>query len=154
MSWFSHERRDPCFGYCMASVACVSLIMEIALYCRSGARSGGSRSGNGAGNGGYRIRLERGRWSGFFARSAPCSARGSSCKQRMLNIAAQKFIFTLVKIAIGWGERAPYGSVPATESFRITNNSASLKFSFYGHSLQLAKLSLPMWAWFNSTGLF
>ena len=34
--------------------------MEIALYCRSGARSGGSRSGNGAGSGGYRIRLERG----------------------------------------------------------------------------------------------
>ena len=60
--------------------------MEIALYCRSGARSGatrksggtersgeralqkndgaersgGLRSGNGAGSGGYRIRLERG----------------------------------------------------------------------------------------------
>jgi len=34
--------------------------MEIALYCRSGARSGGSRSGNGAGSGDYRIRLERG----------------------------------------------------------------------------------------------
>ena len=83
MSWFSLERRDPCFGHCVASVACVGLrksrftvgaerpenrversgavsghsrkTME-----RSGARSGGSRSGNGAGSGGYRIRLERG----------------------------------------------------------------------------------------------
>ena len=40
--------RDPCFGLCVASVACVGLIMEIALYCRSGAtrKSGGAeRSG-------------------------------------------------------------------------------------------------------------
>ena len=81
MSWFSRERRDPCFGLCVASVACVGLLMEIALYFRSGAtrksdgavsgrcrktmersgaRSGGSRSGNGAGSGDHRIRLERG----------------------------------------------------------------------------------------------
>ena len=81
----NRERRDPCFGHCVTSVACVGLITEIALYCRSGARSGatrksggavsgrcrktmeqsgarsgGSRSGNGAGSVGYRIRLERG----------------------------------------------------------------------------------------------
>ena len=89
MFWFSRERRDLCFGHCVASVACVGLTTEIALYCqlaergaerpenrversgavsgrcsktmeRSGARSGRSRSGNGAGSGDYRIRLERG----------------------------------------------------------------------------------------------
>jgi len=89
MFWFSCDRRDTCFWHSVASVACVGLIKEIAIYCRSGAwsgatrksggewsgavsgrcrktmewsgaRSGRSRSGNGAGSGGYRIRLERG----------------------------------------------------------------------------------------------
>ena len=54
MFWFSLERRDPCFGLCVASVACVSLIMEIALYCRSGARSGATRKSGGVERSGER----------------------------------------------------------------------------------------------------
>ena len=54
MSWFSLERRDPCFGLCVASVACVGLIMEIALLCRSGARSGATRKSDGAERSGER----------------------------------------------------------------------------------------------------
>ena len=88
MSSFSLERRDPCFGLCVASVACAGLLWKsrftvgaergaerpenrversgaVSGRCRktmerSGSRSGESRSGNGAGSGGYRIRLERG----------------------------------------------------------------------------------------------
>ena len=54
MFWFSRERRDPCFGLCVASVACVSLIMEIALYCRSGEWSGAIRKSGGAERSGER----------------------------------------------------------------------------------------------------
>ena len=102
MFWFFSERRDPCFGHCVASVTWVGLIMEIALYCRSEARSGaersdakiewsgavsgrcrktmerrgalsrGSRGGNGAVSGGYRIRLERG--AAFLPAPLTCSA--------------------------------------------------------------------------------
>jgi len=82
MFWFSRERRDPCFGHCVASALLsersdpkigwsgaersgAERSGERALQKNdggSGARSGGSRSGkwNGAGSGGYRIRLERG----------------------------------------------------------------------------------------------
>jgi len=48
MFWFSRERRDPCFGLCVANVACVGLTTKIALYCRSGARSGATRKSGGA----------------------------------------------------------------------------------------------------------
>ena len=47
MFWFSRERRDPCFGHCIASIACVCLTIEIALYCRSGVRSGATRKSGG-----------------------------------------------------------------------------------------------------------
>ena len=85
MFWFSRERRDPCFGHCVANVAScrksrftvgaehgaerpenrVERSGAVSGRCRktmerSGARSGGSRSGNGAGIGGYRIMLECG----------------------------------------------------------------------------------------------
>jgi len=62
MSWFSLERRDPCFGLCVASVVCVGLIMEIALYCRSGPRgaegapwSGATQKSGGAERSGERV---------------------------------------------------------------------------------------------------
>ena len=51
MFWFSRERRDPCFGHCIASVG---LTTEIALYGRSGARSGATRKSRGAERSGER----------------------------------------------------------------------------------------------------